>query len=162
MFEAGTTQSDAIDITLRRHRDGIRLSVKTTPDVEEFFQKWSGGLTERPAHGRLWRAPDGRQLDLWAMGAVNIGPNTSRPWSLLHSGLGFYTEHGYPNISFLRLVGVSAGRDLVVETLIGRGEIAMLGQRLSDACNMFYTEYIQSVNIRSVVNVYQLPISAAA
>ena len=164
MFEAGTTQSDAIDIILRRHRDGIKLTIKTIPEVEEFFRRWSGGMTERPQHGRLWRSGDDRPMDLWALGITNLSPNASRPWTLLHSGLGFYTDHSYPNISFLRMVGVSGpeGRDIIIEALVGRGEIATLGQRLSDACNMFYTEYIQSVNIRAVVNVYQLPTTAAA
>lgn len=164
MFEAGTTQSDAIDIILRRHKDGIRLTVHTTREVEEFFQRWSGGLLERPQHGRLWKSGDDSPLDLWAFGLSNIGPSPSRPWTLLHSGLGFYTDQNYPNISFLRMAGVSepTGRDLIIEALIGRGEIITLGQRLSDACNMFYNEYIQSVNIRAVVNVYQLPTTAAA
>ena len=164
MFEAGTTQSDAIDIILRRHRDGIKLTIKTIPEVEEFFRRWSGEMTERPQHGRLWRSDDDRPIDLWTLGMANIGPNASRPWTLLHSGLGFYADHDYPNISFLRMIGVSEpnGRSIVIEALVGRGEIATLGQRLSDACNMFYTEYIQSVNIRAVVNVYQLPASVAA
>ena len=163
MFEAGTTQNDAIDITVRRHRDGIRLTIKTRPEVEEFFQRWSGGIIERPQHGRLWRSlPPEVPLNMWAMGMQNMGPSSSRPYSLIHGGLSFYADNNHPNISYLRLCGVSnpEGRDIIVETLIGRGEIATLAQRLSDACNQFYYEYIQPVNMRAVVSVYQLPNAA--
>lgn len=161
MFEAGTS-NDAIDIRICRHRDGIKLNIRTWPDVEAFFQHWSGGLQERPAHGRLWRpvAADGL-LNMWSMG-VAITPSALRPYSLIHSGLGFTVDTGYPNISFLRLVGVSEpnGRDVVVEALVGRGEIPALAQRLSEASQMFYNEYLQQVNMRAVVSVMALPTAA--
>lgn len=166
MVEAGTS-NDAVDVRIRRHQNGIKLNIRVWPEVEAFFQHWSGGIQESPTHGRLWKPCGGddpdrvRPLALWAFG-MNIASSAVRPYSLVHSGSGFYVDHGYPNISFLRLVGSSApeGRDLLVETLIGRGEIPQLAQRISEASQLFYNEYLQQVNMRAVVSVYQLPSAA--
>lgn len=158
MIEAGTT-NDAIDITLSRVRKsgGIKLNIKVWPDVEAFFEHWSGGLQERPGHGRLWRGLDGLPIQVWGFG-MQVNPSAARPYSLIHTGSGFYTDNGYPNISFLRAVGASApeGRDIVIEALIGRGEIGTLAQRLSEACNLFYNEYLQQVSYRARVVMEQL------
>lgn len=158
MIEAGVSDQ-AINIELRRHKDGIKVTVKVFPEVEAFFEKWSGGLQEQPGYGRLWRFGDGA---LWTLGAANINPSAMRPYSLAHGGAGFYLDNGYVNISFLRLVGVSMpeGRSIIVETVMGRGEIAQLAQRLSEACNLFYGEYLQPVNVRAVVSVFSLPNAA--
>lgn len=159
MVEAG---NHAIDIELRRHRHGIRVRIHTMPEVEAFFEQWSSGLQERPSVGRLWKPIPDETLNLWTFGMGNMGPSTHRPYSLVHSGLGFFIEGGYPNLSFLRLVGVSNpdGRSLIVEAVMGRSEITQLGQRLSEACNMFYGEYLQPVNVRAVVSVFTLPNAA--
>lgn len=158
MIEAGT---DKIDIWVSRHKNGIKLKIQTIPEVEAFFQHWSGRLQERPSYGRLWKPVDENPLTLWSFG-MNFSPSATRPYSLIHSGLGFFTEHNYPNISFLRLVGVSQpdGCSLIVETVMGRGEIAALAQRISEACNLFYGEYLQQINMRAVVLVQQLPSAA--
>src|SRR3990167_1666790 len=119
-------------------------------------------MQERPAHGRLWKPTSaGDALTVWAF-EMPLTPSSMRPYSLLHTGAGFQTEQGHQNISFLRLVGVSRsdGVEFVMEALIGRGEIAQLGTRLGDACNMFYGEYLQPVNIKAVVSVLQLPAAA--
>lgn len=156
MVEAG---NDAIDIEIRRHRYGIKLKVKVLPEVESFFEQWGGGLQERPTHGRLWSQ---EPLTLWAFGLQNIGPSVTRPYSLLHSGSTLTIENGHPNISFLRLVGASApeGREIIIEAVMGRSEIVQLAQRISDACNMFYSEYLQDVHMRAVVSVFRLPTAA--
>ena len=54
MFDA-STPNDTIVLQLSRHRDGIRVHVQVQPEVEAFFTKWSGGLHERPSHGRQWK-----------------------------------------------------------------------------------------------------------
>ena len=162
MIEAGTTGSDAIDIIIGRHRNGIKLLVKVWPEVEAFFQKWSAGLVERPTAGRLWTPlhPD-QPISLWALNIANLAPNAARPYSLLHTGSGLSVDH-YPNISFLRLQGASQpeGRGIIVEAVMGRSEIPPLAQRISDACNMFYAEYLQDITMRAVVTVYRLPNAA--
>lgn len=73
-------------------------------------------------------------------------------------------DKDHPNISFLRLVGITApnSQEIIVETVMGKSELVPLGQRLTDACNSFYSEYLQDVNIRGVVTVFRLPASAAA
>lgn len=154
-------ENDSIIVGIRRHRDGIKLNIQVLPEVEAFFEKWSGGLQERPAHGRLWKATTS-PLVLWGTGALNIAPSPMKPYSLIHSGCGFHTDHGYMNISFLRIVGASRieGVDVVVETVLGRGEISQLAQGFSEACNLFYSEYLQQVNMRAVVSVLQLPAAA--
>lgn len=157
MIEAGTSDSDAIAITLGRHRDGIKVHVKTWPDVEVFFSKWSGGVQERPAHGRLWKPVGDSELRLWALALHNVNPTPMRPYSLVHSGAGFVVGDGYANISFLRLIGISEpeGRSFVMETVLGKSEVASMAQRLSDACNLYYGEYLQDITMRAVVSVHR-------
>ena len=169
MEEAGSS-NNAIEFTFRLHKHGVKIRTKVWPEVEEFFQHWSGGLHVRPESGRLWspvpmsdpnfpaemRLVSGPPIVLWAMGPQNLGPNSQRPFTLLHSGIGF-TEpnHGWPNISFLRLVGASQpeGREVIVEAVMGRGELARTAQQLSEASNLFYAEYLQPVNYRAYVGV---------
>ena len=165
MIEAGTN-NDAIDIRISRHRhDGITLNVRVWPEVEAFFEHWAGGMQERPNAGRLWRSRDGSPVTLWSLGVQSLNPSATRPYTLLHGGSGFSAgDHGYVNISFIRLVGASRpeGVDVIVESLVGRGEISNLAQRISEACNLFYSEYLQQVNMRAVVSVMSMPTERAA
>ena len=164
MVEVGNS-NDPVELVLRRHKHGIRIDISAKPEVENFFRHWSGEYAERPQHGRLWRAPDNAPITIWSLGNhQNLAPSPTRPYSLVHGGAGLYTEHGYPNISFLRLVGVSepGGRTIIVETVLGRGEIAVAAQRMIEAINLFYSEYLQDVHVRAVVSLFNLPASAAA
>ena len=159
MFEAG---NDAIDVLIRRHKHGLKLRIQAQDEVEAFFQQWSGGLQERPAHGRLWRSSEGPDtaLSLWACGAQEMNPSASKPYSLLHSGAGFYVgERSYPNISFLRLCGISKndGVGIIIEAVIGNSEVGPLVQRISEACQLFYDEYLRQINMRAIVSVVMLP-----
>jgi hypothetical protein len=164
MVEAGTS-NHAIEIDLKRavkHR-GILITVRVWPEVETFFEQWSGGLQERPSHGRLWHpivATD--PLNLWSLGIPNLGPNSSKPFSLLHGGANLITDGGFPNISFIRLVGASReeGQSCVVEAVMSQSELAQIGQRISEACHLFYSEYLQPINIKAFVGVYRLPAAA--
>ena len=160
MIDAG---NDAIDLVLKRHKHGIRISVKTAPEIEAFFEQWANGMQERPTHGRLWSQRDPGPLTLWTWDTSVLNPSATRPYSLTHTGAGLYvSEHSYPNISFLRLVGASVGdgKEIIVEAVMGRSEILQLAQRMSEACNLFYEEYIHDINVRAVVNVFRLPVAA--
>lgn len=161
MVEAGTS-NNAIEIGLRRAQGGIKITVKVWPEVEAFFERWSGGLYEKPSHGRLWKPlKDSELTPLWSLGISTLAPGPTRPFSLLHTGCGLITDAGHPNISFLRMVGASrAEQSFLIEAVISRGELTQMGQRLSEASHMFYQEYLQPVNIRAFVGVDRLPNAA--
>lgn len=161
----GTTSNNAIEVGLRRHQHGLLINVKVWPEIEAFFERWSGGMQERPTHGRNWKATGEEPLVLWMAGGLpQFAPNPARQYSLAHSGVGLAdTGHGYPNISFLRLVGASRpeGRSFLMDMVISRGEMTATLQRLIDASNQFYSEFLQPVNLRGVVGIYALPIERA-
>lgn len=154
----GSTNNNAIEFYLRRHKYGVKLHVRVWPAVEEFFERWSGGATEQPGHGRTWRIIKD-PIYLWAMGTSQMAPSNVRPYSLYHAGAGFFTESNHPNISWVRLVGASRpeGREIIFEVVIGKGELVTVAQRMTEACNMFYTEYLQPVNIKGFVGIHNLP-----
>ena len=157
MIELST---DAVDIRVKRQRAGIGLIVKVQPEVEAFFEHWSGGQNDKPAHGRLWTISDGPLL-VWSTGALQLGPGSMRPYTLVHAGAGPYVDN-FPNISFLRLVGASQpeGRKIIINVPVGRTELATWLQRAGDACNQFHSEYLLDVNMRAVVSLFRMPTAA--
>lgn len=162
MVEAGIP-NHAIEVRLRRAPKGVRVTTLLWPEVEAFFEQWSGGLQDRPSAGRLWHPINpGEVITLWSLGLSQFQPGPSKPFSLLHSGCGLVTDNNFPNISFLRLVGASRpeGASVVVECVMSQTELKQVGQRISEACHWFYSEYIQPVNLRAYVGVDRLPTAA--
>lgn len=158
-MESAGSSNNAIEFNLRLHKHGVRIQTKVWPEVEEFFQHWSGGMQARPEAGRLWKPIGPQPITLWSLNIPNLAPNAQRPFTLIHTGIGFVEPgHGWPNISFIRLVGASQpdGVSVIVEAVMGRAELARVAQQLSDAANMFYAEYLQPVNYRAYVGVERI------
>jgi hypothetical protein len=150
MVEAGFTK--AIKINLKRHKRGVRVHVKVTPDVEEFFRHWGGDNTEGPSYGRLWKSlVDGEKLTLWSFDAPMRSDGAT--YSLAHTGHSFYTDQGHINLSMLRLVGASDGRSFIVESVMSRPELERIAARINKASEQFYMDYIQPVNLEIYVGV---------
>ena len=141
-----------IAVDLLRHRKGIRVKVRIDPEIEAFFQQWSGGAQEGPVFGRNWKAfKDGEKLAFWSFGERT----PDEGFSLQHTGGHFFTEQDVVNISFLRLVGASSGIEFIHEGVMGRSEMEKIGEKLRRAFGRFYTEYIQPVHIQVSVRDMQ-------
>lgn len=147
-----------VDVMLRRDRDGLKLTVKVIPEVEEFFKKWGGGVETPVTHGRLWRQIPGdkaplrfwtfernlrieQNYDMLSLGAELVLPGT-----------------GYTNLSFLRTVGASAegGRTFAIEQVMSIAEMDTLANRMGKLAEHFYLAYIQPANYRVFVGVLDL------
>lgn len=157
MLDAGITNAagdQVITIDLIRHRMGVKVKVHVAHHVEEFFKHWGGGVSGPPSAGRIWQVvhPQDPPLRVWSFD-VAVNADESQPYSLFHTGSGFITDHGTINLSFIRLVGASEGRSLIVDTVVSRTELERIALRLRKAEEQFYAEYIQSVHLSIFVGV---------
>ena len=158
MMDAGIVNAQGvkvIDISLQRHKRGVKVTVRITPEVEEFFKRWGGGVVEAPHH-RLWKTLNDtdEKLALWSFETALQGEDMN--YSLFHTGSGFYTEHGTVNLSFIRLVGAVEGREFICDTVMSRGELDKIANRLRKAAEHFYSEFIQPVHMNIFVGVRDL------
>lgn len=151
-----TDAGDVISIFMRRTKEGIQLDVRTTPEVEEFFQRWGGKRLEdaRAIGGRLWRTEGNQPLMVWLTnGAVN-----SRAYLLNAPGTPLISEDDgeTPNISFLQIEGVSQGKTFVCDMVMSRQEMDRMRGRIANACAAFYNDYIKPANMQVVVSAKQV------
>lgn len=163
-MEAGLINNGetVIQVALRRCKDGVRVHVKVVPDVEDFFRHWGGGQQDNIINfGRTWlpynsdtgrAVSDGsRALNIWSFGQTKPMDKESR--SLWHPGRPL-THDGLVNISFLRIVGISApeGLSFVSDELMSRSELEIVTSKVERSLAWFYREYINPVNMS--VNVF--------
>ena len=150
-----------IHIYLKRHLDGLRVTVKTTPDVEEFFRELCGGVPEAVRnYGRNWTPLGPEPLTCWSPNARPIYVPENEPFVLDKVGAsltgkditGPYGER--INLSFLRLVGVSSpeGVTFTVQTVLSKEElVGKLSKTLQTACKNFYEGFIAPAEVSITV-----------
>ena len=146
----------AIDVHLGRHTKGIYVKVKVFPEVEEFFKQWGGGVKMPPMHHRLWKTVNQNDgpLELWSF--EKRLTQSSEKYDIISTGAGLISEStGYPNLSFIRLVGASEGegREFIIESVISNPELESLSNRIGKAAERFYLEYIHPIHMRVYVGV---------
>ena len=154
-----STSNRVINVFLRSHADGVKVSVKVAPHVEAFFQKWGGGGQERPTAGRLWKPIPARSADdppslpimVWSF----IGLNRDNERYTLGLSGGPLIVDDVINLSCLRLVGASgdAGVDFICDMVISKTELKRIADRFLAASEQFYGEYLQSVGMRISLSV---------
>lgn len=142
-----------IDISLKRHRAGVRVMVKITPEVEAFFQRWGGGVVETATHGRLWNQLGTERLTFWSLNTDFLGGHDEPNYSLYHTGSGLRLDSGLVNLSFIRLCGAMDGKQFLCDAVMSRSEMEKIAAQLRKASEHFYTEYIQKVHLNIFVGV---------
>lgn len=149
--------NEAINIFIKRTEDGVSLTVKAEPRVEEFFKKWGGGVRLTPEHGRLWRRPKNdtaNPIHVWSYATRRSDyGDDGEQYTVDMAGKELVTEHGLVNLSFLRLVGVTEGTTINFDMVLSKQELVRISQRLLRAADMFYQEWIQVVGMRIRVSV---------
>ena len=153
MEDSLNNRTNAIDIRLRRHQNGVRVFVKVLPVVEEFFRRWGGGESEGPG-GRLWQPMGSEKLQFWAFDSTR--EFNDQNYSLFHTGRPLWIDDGIVNLSMLRLVGASEGAKFMIDAVISRPELDRISARLVKAAESFYADYIQTVDIGICVSVRDL------
>lgn len=144
-----------ITIHLARRRDGLKLTVRTDEEVEEFFRHWGGGAQRGVAGlGRSWRTLGDGNLPLRAYELPkNFGEQRDPSYTLANLGTELMAN-GSVNISFLRLVGISKpeGISFTVDSVVSLSGLENIGNRINTACGRFYGEYIKPAEIDVVVS----------
>ena len=154
MIDAGTSGPGerVIDINLQRHKLGVKVKVRVTPDVEEFFQRWGGGASEPPSHGRMWKTlKEGDKLTLWSLETPIQDEDMT--YSLFQTGSSLQSDQGLVNLSFIRLVGAVDGKEFICDSVMSRAELERIATKMRRAAEHFYTEYIQPVHFNIFVGV---------
>lgn len=168
-----------IQVMLRRGAGGLNLTVKTAPEVEEFFRSTvgaEGATSPVTAHGRFWY-PIGREvLSVYAVQnpvrdlriedggtTVHVGfNNAGRPLIEGYSG-----EEDGPtigrrsqilNLSFLRLVGISEGTGVSfgVKGVFTTNDVLHLRNLIGEANKKFYSAYLRKIGLVVTTSIQEL------
>lgn len=135
-------------------RDGLEITVKAIPALEEFIRSLGdGSVNQIELYGKAWFSPktgpasrrvDGPQLKAYKMSKILAGnydlAGISKPLIL---------EVGVPNISFLRLVGISEGLGVRFgeKKPYSKSEIISLKTKMAGAIMELIREYLVPVHI---------------
>lgn|SRR3990167_1906546 len=142
-----------IALYLKRTEEGLQVNVQTAVAVEEFFKHWGGAQRRNVGTvGRLWKSNLQGGLVAWELSRLD--DHTSFTLVQLGTDITRIGEAG-PNLSFLRLVGVSepGGVTFTVDSVISRGGLEKLAHQLNLACGRFYDEYIKPAEVDITVSV---------
>jgi len=139
-----------IEIGLQRTAAGVKVVVKTVPEVEAFMRDLGHGNTSDVAlNGRYWRAVQkGQPIQAYSMTEPIDTSGGAIPYRL--DLLGYPLNHdGYVNLSFLRLVGSSEG---IGASFFLKGVYSLSGLRnmrdqLVPAAKQFYVDYMKPVDL---------------
>ncbi len=148
-----------IEIDLQRTAAGLKIVVKTLPEVEQFMRDLGGGMgIDVQSSGRYWR-PIVKNQQMYAY-ALNEpmepvqGPN---PYRL--DLLGYPLSHeGFVNLSFLRLIGSSEGigASFYVKGVYSLPGLRALRDLLIPSTRQFYIDYMKPVDLIVKVSTQEL------
>lgn len=148
-----------IEIGLLRTGLGIRLDVKTTPEVEEFMRELGKGRTVDAASiGRHWRSLQKEKVIQAYDLTEHIDPQGGNyPYRIDILGHPLNSE-GYMNLSFLRLVGSSEGigASFFIKGVYSMGGLRNLKDQLVGSTKAFYIDFIRPVNMIIKVSTQEL------
>lgn len=143
----------AFDVNLRRHREGIKVEVKIASEMEAFFEQWGGGGQEGLSHGLSWKGVSGEKLTFWTFETTMPRVDVPETYSLFNTGASLLLGDGMVNLSFIRLVGASTGREFICDCVMSRNELERVAAKMRRAAELFYTEFIQPVHLNVFVGV---------
>lgn len=157
-------------VTLHRSMRGLTVSVKAHEAVEEFAKALGDGESQDiKIYGRHWHPVGDSILRIynhdpklariealtvegWNGGKENLVARYDRPGNPL------FDEHGYLNISFLRLVGVSSGPGVTfgVSGIYTLENLRVIRDKISAACRKFYVHYMRPVDLSVTISTQEL------
>jgi hypothetical protein len=162
-----------ISLTLHRGSSGLSLSIKAIPQIEEFFQKLSHGEKEVVAiHGGMWLDPDPTRplqvyyLDRSCLPTVK-GDGSETTYTLEKPGEALFERVQsprtgesciHPNISFLRLVGISepGGLTFAIRGVYSKDEVIKMRDRIADSLRRFYIDYMQPMDLTVMISTQDM------
>lgn len=157
-----------IQFALTRNREGLRVSLKTVPEVEDFFRGLGNGHEEEVAiHGRYWIGTRGETPLTIYNQVVAIPPGHDKPYyrvdrpgqPLLEFGPDGSGLQGAINLSFLRLKGIStgAGVSFTVSGVYSRDLILDMKDKMERATLNFYKQFLKPLNFAVFVSTQEVP-----
>lgn len=155
---------ELLRIGITRINKGLAITTKSAPTLEAFVASLSGGqILECPAVSstdRKWEVPTGSKL--YALPDVGVGHagvmRAASPFRMDRWGYDLLLEGSMPNLSFLRLKGLSEGDGV---TVIVRGvysleKVRETLQALHGATKSLYLQFIRPINCELTVVATEL------
>ena len=140
----------------RNNRGRVSVYVQTLPEIEEVF---SAGTTRRLTSSReeengLWMpAEDGQELMIYQVRREDKLDVALRqaPFTITHPGARLFLGTNVPNISFIRLVGVSKGIEFQVDEMFSTDGLQTCTHALGQAIASFYNALVVPVEAKVVI-----------
>ena len=157
-------------VILHRSMKGLTVNIKAHEAVEEFSRALGDGESQDiKIYGRHWHPVGDTPLRIynhdpklakiepmvvvgWGNGKENLVARYDRP------GHPLLDEHGYLNISYLRLVGVSSGPGITfgVSGIYTLENLRAMRDKISAACRQFYIHYMRPVDLSVTISTQEL------
>lgn len=160
-----------IQTNLRRTADGLTLTIRTHPRVEQFLAALGAGapIEDAGIYNRYWNPANGVKglpvhglsPDKTIQGWINVDNRLS--YRLDRPGGPLYERNQDTgilglNLSFLRLVGTSegGGQSFTVKGVYSTEQLQTLRMQLMSACQHFYVSYLKPVNVTVLVSTQEI------
>jgi hypothetical protein len=155
-----------IQVTLARNGEGLRVSAKVHPRVEEFMRILNNGnVQDIRTYSRLWTPPSGSELTAYTGGKVTGGSfvlEDGSQYTLDQLGQPMHVPNGTPaptlNLSFLRLVGISVndGVSFTIKGVFSTDAMKRMKEQMSLATRKFYVDFVRPVNMTITVSTQEV------
>jgi hypothetical protein len=143
------TGVDGLTMNLKRQHDGLHVFVKAHADIESFFREASGNEQYNVAEGgRDWLSDE-------ILRVYSIRGGFSSPtYDLFKVGrniINMDSDSGQwkPNLSFLRLVGISrdAGVSFRIPGVYSKDQLLTVSDTTKRALRQFYADYMRTLEV---------------
>lgn len=145
-----------IYIVMSRTSDGLTITVRTHPLIEEFMSHIGNG-TKRPvdAYEKQWgQVPGGDPIEIYHMNGPLMGDGNFR---LDLPGGKLQDENGLYNLSFLRIVGVStaAGASFKMKGVYSLSRLRDIQENIGKLTKTLFREYIMTTDLAVIVSTQE-------
>lgn len=150
-----------IQATLHRNLQGLSISVKAHPRVEEFIKSLggNGAIEDVRRHGRFWTPLDREKgltvhsitqsLGVIPMGGGNYFRIDRIGQPILDPDTAVGGNMGGINFSFIRLVGISEGAGITfkINGVYTLDAIRRMRDMIGEAAQTFYVSYLKPIDL---------------
>lgn len=148
-----------IEVIIARTGAGVRLTVKTLPEIEAFMKDLGGGRrVDAASYGRAWKPlKAGEILEVYELTERVVIPSDGiTPYRIDY--VGYPIEHeGYVNLGFLRLVGSSEGigASFYLKGVYSTPGLRQMKEKIAAASKAFFVDYLRPVNMTIKVSTQE-------
>lgn len=143
------------ELSMSRGVNGLTIIAKVHPSIEELLRSWGSGERQAvAAYGRHWQADEPLTVHSLTQDVPSQMRSGNDVYTLKEPGQPMVNEQGVLNLSFLRLVGISAGSGIKfsIRGVHSKDSADNIRGAVGKAIRQFYMDYLLPIDLNVVIS----------